>query len=86
MTPFLSARFTPTTRVSNIRELAMEIKSIGGVNYNLYPNTTYSTANYHLLQDLSSKMVITADKHDFKKLMDLSKVIGKEVGLYICIE
>ena len=71
------------TAIRNIKDLCIEVK-VAGLTHNssnVYPTMTQS--EWHLLMDLNNKIVTPIDRQDFKKQVELSKVIGKEVSVLL---
>ncbi|CAK9856921.1 unnamed protein product [Sphagnum jensenii] len=76
-----TGRFIPPNTVKFLKDLAVEMKlscmsssTQNNINY-------YTSSNFSLLQDLNAKFINTSDKLEFRKQIEASKTIGKEVRL-----
>lgn len=74
-----AGRYVPTCNVKDIRGLSLELRASSNAHNANYYNTRAAAAKFNLLADLNEKLTLAVDKNDFKKQMDASKVIGKEV-------
>ena len=76
-------KIVPPCSVQILKDLAIELKllSLTGVQYNYLLNST----NYSLLQELNTKLINQTDKLEFKKQIEASKTIGKEVATQIIL-
>lgn len=74
-----TGKFYPTCNVKSIRDLSLELKASSNSKHALQFSTLAVSSRLSMLDDLHSKLQISIDRSEFRKQMDSSRVIGKEV-------
>jgi hypothetical protein len=74
-----NGKFLPPCSVKNLKDLSMEIKYSCGISSGVQNIANPLSSNYNLLQDLNTKFISPSDKQEFRKQIEASKTVGKEV-------
>ena len=79
-----SGKFVPLSGVRSIRDLSLELKASANSKLGLQvdaPRTTTASSRNALLEELNLKLQNFVDRNEFRRQMELSRVVGKEVDL-----
>ena len=79
-----SSKFVPICSVRSIRDLSLEMKASSSTAKGIQFNSRALSSKFELLSEINSKLHPTADRNEFRKQMDMSRVIGKEVCAVCC--
>jgi hypothetical protein len=80
----VSGKFVPVCSVRTIRDLAIEMKASSSQAQAAQFNMRSVTSKLSILEELNAKLRPNTDKAEFKKQMDSSRVLGKEVRVHDC--
>lgn len=72
----ISSKFVPLSAVRNLRDLVLEMKASSS---SLKAGRTMNS-RFAFLDELSQKLRPLVDRIDFKRQMEMSRVVGKEVS------
>ena len=77
-------KFVPLSGVRSIRDLSLELKASANSKLGLQvdaPRATTASSRNAVLEELNLKLQNFVDRNEFRRQMELSRVVGKEVNI-----